>query len=209
MPWSATTSHLTWYNRILEAVAKVYKFSMNTPVKNLNDEVMKLVMYGTGDRKYTVNIGAGKSGHEEDDEGVGDAGGTGSSGSPISGFRGEYVTTFEGVIPNLERRYLETDSDYVRKKIESFMRILDCPGCHGKRLRPEVLAVKVGDISIIDATEFSVSRAKEFFGKLTLNDSEKHIAKMIFQEVNSVFSFLPMWVCLSDAQSCGQYPLRR
>ncbi len=185
MPWSATTSHLTWYNRILEAVAKVYKFSMNMPVKNLSDEVMKYVLYGTGDRKYTVNIGAGKSSQDEDDEGVSDG-----KGEPARGFRGEYVTTFEGVIPNLERRYLETDSDYVRKKIESFMRILDCPGCHGKRLRPEVLAVKVGEMSIIDATEFSVSRAREFFSSLKLTDSEKHISKLIFQEINSRLQFL-------------------
>lgn len=182
MPWSATTSHLTWYNRILEAVAKTYKFSMNTPVKNLSKEALELVMYGTGDRKYTVNVGADKGLAEEDEDGT--------SGGPASGFRGEYVTTFEGVIPNLERRYLETDSDYVRKKIETFMRILKCPTCHGKRLRPEVLGVKIDEMSIIDVTEFSVAKAKAFFAGLKLTDSEKHISKMILQEVNSRLQFL-------------------
>lgn len=180
MPWSATTSHLTWYNRILEAVAKTYKFSMNTSVKNLSKEAMDLVFYGTGDKKYTINIGASKPTEGDDDE----------TPALSPGFRGEYTTTFEGVIPNLERRYLETDSDYVRKKIETFMRILDCPMCHGKRLRPEVLAVKVGDMSIIDVTEFSVAKAKAFFNGLELTESEKHIGKLIFQEVNSRLQFL-------------------
>jgi len=181
MPWSATTSHLTWYNRILEAVAKVYKFSMNTPVKNLSKEALEYVLYGTGDRKYTINIGSNKVASEaEDDE------------TPVvtPGFRGEYTTSFEGVIPNLERRYLETESDYIRKKIETFMRILDCPACHGRRLRPEVLAVKLEDKSIIDVTEFSVARAKSFFESLRLTETEKHIGKLIFQEINSRLQFL-------------------
>ncbi|MBP7898511.1 MAG: excinuclease ABC subunit UvrA [Candidatus Gracilibacteria bacterium] len=186
MPWSATTSHLSWYNRILEAVAKAGKFSMNMPVKNLSKEVIHTVMYGTGDKKYTVNLGGDKSAQQQQDE----EDESGMGGGPAPGFRGEYVTTFEGVIPNLERRYLETDSDYVRKKIETFMRILDCPSCHGKRLRPEVLAVKVGEMSIIDATEFSVAKAKAFFAELKLSDSEKHISKLILQEVNSRLQFL-------------------
>ncbi|MFA6550846.1 MAG: excinuclease ABC subunit UvrA, partial [Candidatus Gracilibacteria bacterium] len=113
MPWSSTTSHLTWYNRILEAVAKANKFSMEIPVGQLSKEAMELVLNGTGDKKYTVRIG-GSISRDSDDDADDDI--------AVSGFQGDYNTTFEGVIPNLERRYMETDSDYVRKKIEGFMR---------------------------------------------------------------------------------------
>ncbi|PIQ77536.1 excinuclease ABC subunit A, partial [Candidatus Peregrinibacteria bacterium CG11_big_fil_rev_8_21_14_0_20_46_8] len=122
MPWSATTSHLSWYNKILEKVAKANGFSMHTPISKLDEKAIEIILYGAD----------------------------GSS-------------SFEGVIPNLERRYLETDSDYVRKKIEQYMQILICPVCNGKRLRPEVLAVKVQERSIIDVTELSVLHAKDFF----------------------------------------------
>ncbi|MEK7545192.1 MAG: excinuclease ABC subunit UvrA [Patescibacteria group bacterium] len=179
MPWSATVSHLTWYNKILEAAAKIEKFSMNMPVKNLSKEAMHKVLYGTGDRKYTINIGNGSVNDDDDDEG-----------SPGRGFRGEYTTTFEGVIPNLERRYLSTESDYIRKKIEGFMRILDCPECHGNRLRKEILAVKINDRSIIDVTKLSVGKASEFFKGLVLTETEKKIGKLIFQEVGSRLGFL-------------------
>ncbi len=167
MPWSTTTSHIGWYNRLLENVAKVYKFSMNTPVKKLSEEVMKIVLYGTGDRQYTVDVG-----------------------SEDGNYKGEYSTTFEGVIPNLERRYLETDSDYVRKKIEDFMRILECPDCHGQRLRAEMLAVTIGEKSIIDLTKLSVFRAQNFFDSLTLTKTEEHIANLIFKEIKSRLGFL-------------------
>ncbi len=167
MPWSTTTSHIGWYNRLLENVAKVYKFSMNTPVKKLSEEVMKIVLYGTGDRQYTVDVG-----------------------SEDGNYKGEYSTTFEGVIPNLERRYLETDSDYVRKKIEDFMRILECPDCHGQRLRAEMLAVTIGEKSIIDLTKLSVFRAQNFFDGLDLTKTEEHIANLIFKEIKSRLGFL-------------------
>ncbi|MFH1218826.1 MAG: excinuclease ABC subunit UvrA, partial [Candidatus Peregrinibacteria bacterium] len=124
MPWSTTTSHLTWYNRILESVAKVNKFSMNKAIKDLPEETLKLILYGDEEKKYTVRI-------------------NGNGNPDGNSFSGEYETNFEGVIPNLERRYLETDSDYVRKKIEGYMRILKCPVCEGNRLKPEILAVKI------------------------------------------------------------------
>lgn len=173
MPWSTTTSHITWYNKILENVAKAHKFSMNTPIKNLSEESMKIVLYGDKSRKYTVKVGKLKN-----DEEVG------------NGFSGEYQTTFEGVIPNLERRYLETDSDYVRKKIEGFMRILECPSCKGKRLKPEILAVQIEDLSIMDVTAFSVQKGLNFFNNLKLSPMKMEIAKQIVQEVNNRLQFL-------------------
>lgn len=168
VPWSATTSHLTWYNRILEAVAKANKFSMDDPVKDLTQEQLKLVLYGTGDEKYKVNI--------KRNEG--------------SAFSGDYNTTFEGVIPNLERRYRETDSDYIRKKIEQFMRILKCPTCDGHRLRPEALAVTIGSASIIDVTKMSVKEASDHFQHIEFTKVEEQIAKPILKEILNRLSFL-------------------
>lgn len=170
MPWSATTSHLTWYNRILEAVAKKHGFSMDTPVKNLPKEIMDKVLYGTGDDKYQITLNG-----DYDDE---------------AKFTGEYSTTFEGVIPNLERRYMETDSDYIRKKIEDFMRILKCPACNGKRLKKEVLAVKIGDRSIIDITEMSIKGIVGFFQDVKLTKTEEEIARLILHEIRNRLQFL-------------------
>ena len=168
MPWSATTSHLTWYNRILEAVAKKHGFSMSTPINKLSQEELDLILYGTGDEKYAVKLDQ----------------------NPESSFKGEYNTSFEGIIPNLERRYLETDSDYIRRKIEGFMRILKCPDCGGKRLKPEILSVTITEKSIIDVTEMSIVNAIDFFAKLKFSESEKQIAKQILQEIKSRLGFL-------------------
>lgn len=167
MPWSATTSHLSWYNAILEAVAKKHRFSMDDAISDLTDEQMQKVLYGTGEEKYLVKMA-----------------------SSDFGSKAEFQTKFEGVIPNLERRYLETDSDYVRKKIEAFMRVLLCPTCAGKRLKPEVLAVKIQERSIVDVTQFSIDDASEFFKNLKLSPSQKTIAEPIFREILSRLSFL-------------------
>ncbi len=172
MPWSTTTSHLTWYNRILESVSKENKFSMNTPVNKLPEEVLHKVLHGDPSKKYTVQIGNGVKDPEK------------------SSFVGEYQTTFEGVIPNLERRYLETDSDYVRKKIEGFMRILKCPACDGKRLKAEILAVKINELSIIDITELSIKKAIDLFQNLKLSKMKHEIAKQILHEVSNRLNFL-------------------
>ena len=172
MPWSTTTTHLSWYNKILESVAKAHKFSMNVPVKKLTPEAIKIIFYGDGENKYQVSLGSNY--YNEDEEGM----------------VGQYNTVFEGVIPNLERRYLETDSDYVRKKIEGFMRILKCPSCHGKRLKKEILAVQIDKKSIIDVTEYSVTKAISFFKSLKLSPSKAEIARLIFVEVLNRLQFL-------------------
>ncbi len=172
MPWSATTSHLTWYNRILEAVASQYGFSMHTPIKKLTAEQMQIVLYGTGDKRFKVKMNGSKYYDES------------------TGATGEYNTRFEGVIPNLERRYHETDSDYIRKKIERYMQILICPKCSGNRLKPEVLAIKINGQSIIEVTKISVRHARDFFNNLKLSKSHQEIARSIIKEILSRLQFL-------------------
>ncbi len=172
MPWSATTSHLTWYNRILESVAEVYGFSMHTPIKKISKEHMQVILYGSGERKFKVKYKSNSFDEEE------------------RGFSGEMNTRFEGVIPNLERRYHETDSDYIRKKIEKYMRILICPVCQGNRLKPEVLAIKIEGKSIIETTQISVSKARKFFADLKLGKTHQEISKPILQEIQNRLQFL-------------------
>ncbi|MBD3328143.1 excinuclease ABC subunit UvrA [Candidatus Peregrinibacteria bacterium] len=167
MPWSATTSHLTWYNRILESVAKKTGFSMHTPIKDLKPEHLQIVLYGAKGKRYDVKLGGASS-----------------------KFKGEYSATFEGVIPNLERRYMETDSDYIRKKIEKFMQILTCPVCEGNRLRPEVLAITIEDKSIIEITRLSVRKVSNWIQKIQLSEMEQQIAKPILKEISSRLQFL-------------------
>ena len=101
-----------------------------------------------------------------------------------------YGRPFEGVIPNLERRLKETASDYVRDEISKYMSVLACPACKGARLRPETLAVSVGDISIYELTKMSVSRAKDFFANLKLSPKERLVARQILKEIGERLNFL-------------------
>ncbi|EKD92579.1 MAG: hypothetical protein ACD_28C00398G0001, partial [uncultured bacterium] len=160
MPWASTTSHLDWYNRILKAVAKKHHFSVEAPVKELSEEALNVVLYGTGEEMYNVS------------------------------WDKAYTTKYEGVIPNLERRYLETDSEYLRGKIEQFMRILQCPQCKGKRLKQEMLAVKIEKKSIADVTALSIGKAFGFFQGLELSDAHTVIAEPILREVRHRLTFL-------------------
>ena len=168
MPWSTTTSHLNWYNKVLANVAKAHKFSMDVPVSKLSEEALNIVFYGDKDKKYKVDVGQNGN----------------------SKFSGEYETKFEGVINNLERRYLETDSDYVRKKLEAYMRILKCPECGGKRLKKEVLAVKVSGMSIMDMTGLTIKKSINLFQNLELGSMHSEIAKPIVKEISNRLNFL-------------------
>jgi excinuclease ABC subunit A len=168
-PWSKTTSRLSWYGRILQAVAKEYGFSTNTPIKDLPKKYLDVILYGTGDKKVKV------SGEFASREG-----------------EFEMMTVFEGVIPNLERRYKETDSEYMRGEIENYMRVRQCPSCGGKRLRPEVLGVTVGGKGIVDIAGTNIEAASEFFKNLNkgLNQKDLTIAKQVLKEINARLSFL-------------------
>ncbi len=163
-PWSKTTSRLSWYSRVQEAVAKEFGFSVHTPVKDLPKKALDAILFGTGDKKIKIP-------HE-------------------NGY--EMNTTFEGVIPNLERRYKETDSDYMRSEIEQYMRIQKCPTCKGKRLKPEFLAVTIDGKSIVDVSNFSIDEAVDFTEALPKKMSEKDmkIAHQIFKEIVARLKFL-------------------
>ncbi|MDR3643410.1 MAG: excinuclease ABC subunit UvrA [Candidatus Doudnabacteria bacterium] len=168
-PWSKTTSRLSWYSRIMEAVAKEYGFSTNTPVKDLPKKFVDIILYGTGDKKVRVS-------------------------GEFRGGEGEFEmnTAFEGVIPNLQRRYRETDSEYMRSEIENYMRVRQCQVCLGKRLKPEVLAVTVGGRGIVDVSNMPIDLTAEFFKNLPkeLNARDTAIARQILKEINARLSFL-------------------
>lgn len=166
VPWAKTSSRLGWYNRILKEVGSQYGFSLNTPYQELSPEIKKIVLQGTGSDVYQIK------------------------GVKEYGFEGNMKVSYEGVIPNMERRYNETESDYVRREIEKFMQILTCPTCEGKRLKKEVLAVRIAAISIIDVTALSVARAIEFFKTLELSAHQKVIAARIIKEIADRLQFL-------------------
>jgi excinuclease ABC subunit A len=165
-PWARTTYRETWYQRILRAVAEKHGFSLDVPVQELSAEAMHIVFYGTAGEEVVVH-----------------------SGSRHSRVR-EYVTSFEGLIPQLERRYRETDSDFIRREIERYMRTRICPTCEGKRLKPEVLAVTVADSSIYDVTHISITDAVKFFNGLKLSERDQEIARQILKEVRERLKFL-------------------
>ncbi len=151
-----------WYTKKLQAVADRYGFSLHVPTGELTENQIKILMYGTGNEKYQVSLGAGRS----------------------------FETTYEGVVNNLERRHKETESDFIRRDIERFMQERPCHACNGKRLKPEVLAVTVADKSIMDICELSIDEAIDYFSGIKLNEKEQHIASMIFKEVCSRLQFL-------------------
>ena len=151
-----------WYLKKVEVMAEANGFSTHIPTGELTKEQMEKVLYGTGKQVYKIPLGNGR----------------------------EVETTFEGVIPNLERRHKETDSEFVRKDIEKFMQQRPCHSCGGKRLKPEVLAVTVGEYSIIDICDLSIDDAIEFFKTLKLNDVENTISHQILKEINARLTFL-------------------
>lgn len=160
-PWSRTTARMSWYAHVLEVVGEKYGFSVNVPVENLSEKAIDIIMYGAGDETFTVRMGSRT-----------------------------YEATYEGVIANLERRYHETDSDYVRKEIEKYMALRICPKCKGKRLKPEFLAVTLGGKSIHDLTNLPIDEHIKLFDKLELTDRDLKIAKQILKEIRERLGFL-------------------
>lgn len=152
-----------WNMKRLASVAEVHGFSLKVPVGKLSDDAKHKILYGTGDQKYRVDLGGGR----------------------------HYDTTYEGVIPNLERRWKETDSDFMRRDIERFMRERDCYACKGARLKPVVLAVTVHELDIVDVCDLSVDDALDLFdNKLQLTEQEMTIARLIVKEIKSRLAFM-------------------
>ncbi len=170
-PWSRTASFQGWYFRILDTVAKVNGFSINTAVKDLPKKAIDIIMHGTSAVEYRV------------------------SNPDAQGKVKEFETKFEGVVNNLMRRYQETDSDYIRREIEGYMRVKLCPKCEGRRLKDEALAVMVADKNLAQVTEMSIDDSLAHFKKLVksrglLTESQMKIAKLVFKEIVARLEFL-------------------
>jgi excinuclease ABC subunit A len=151
-----------WYMKKMKAVADESGFSLQVPTGELKQEDLEKILYGTGNKKYTVELSMGR----------------------------EFDTTYEGVIPNLERRWKETESDFMRRDIERFMRERPCHTCKGARLKPEVLAVTVHKSSIKDITDLSVIDALAWFEKTKFNEAEMNIVLQVVKEIRSRLNFL-------------------
>ncbi len=164
LPWSTSASN--YYDQMTQAIAERYEIDLDTPWEDLEEDAQDCFLFGTnGDRIYV-------------------------SYRNRYGRRRSYTTSFEGIVPNLERRYKETESEYVREKIEEYMSVVPCPDCGGARLRPESLAVKVGSLGIHEVTHMSARRAIEWFEQLELSDTERQIARLILREIDERLRFL-------------------
>ena len=152
-----------WYMKKLVEVANANGFSVKVPVGQLSKADLDKVLYGTGEQKYEVQLGNGRM----------------------------YESTYEGVIPNLERLHKETDSDFRRRDIERFMRERKCNKCNGARLKPVVLAVTIHELNIMDICNLDIDNGLDLFqNKLKLNDQEQFIANQIIKEIISRLSFM-------------------
>ncbi|OQP00207.1 excinuclease ABC subunit UvrA [Parageobacillus galactosidasius] len=163
-PWEPQSSQ--YYPQLLEAVCNHYGIDMDVPVKDLPKEQLDKILYGSGGEKIYFRY--------QNDFGQ---------------VREQYIV-FEGVIPNVERRYRETSSDYVREQMEKYMAHQPCPTCKGNRLKKESLAVLVGGKHIGEVTALSVTEALEFFQNLQLSEKEKKIAHLILREIRERLGFL-------------------
>ncbi len=170
LEWNGPREQGGYYWQMVEAVAKHYHIDLDAPINSIPEEKLNKILYGTGNEQVSMTV-----------EG-----------------RNERKTTmqlsFEGVIPNLERRFRETHSEYVRGKISEFMSDRPCPACKGERLRPEALAVTVMDQNIVEVTRWPVNKTLEFVQRLStsgvLSSREFAIAERILKEINARLGFL-------------------
>ena len=156
-----------WFSSILKSVAAEYDFDFVTPWRELSEEAQEILLYGSGDREINVKY-------------------VHSNGKA----KGEYQTKFEGVIPNLKRRYNQTGSAGIRQWIEKFMSINACPVCLGSKLKKESLAVRIGDLNIQDVTSKSIKDSYDFIRSLKLGKTDTEIANQIIGEVKGRLKFL-------------------
>ncbi|WP_035834352.1 excinuclease ABC subunit UvrA [Jonesia quinghaiensis] len=162
-PWSQTSSE--YYDRVLTALAEELDFSLDTPWKELPKGIRTAILYGK-DHKVHVKY-RNRWGRER-----------------------AYTTGFEGVIATIERRHSETESEWSKEKYEAYMREIACPVCDGARLKPEVLAVKIGGLSIAEVCDLSMAAAKEFLDTIELGVREKQIAAAVLKEILDRLGFL-------------------
>ncbi len=163
LPWASSTSE--YYQELLHALAAHWGVDMHTPLRKLPKDFIRVLLHGSDEEvriKYHNRWGALR----------------------------QYDTVFEGVVPYLERRYKETDSEYTKEEIEQYMSTAPCPECRGARLKKESLAVTVGDRSIAEACALTVRGALHFFGTLALTDREQLIAHQVLKEITARLGFL-------------------
>ncbi|WP_420961734.1 excinuclease ABC subunit UvrA [Brucella sp. IR073] len=164
-PWAKSSS--PYYNQTLEALGAAYGFKLGARWRDLSEEAQKAILYGTGSREITFAYDDGLRSYKT-------------------------TKTFEGVIPNLERRWKETDSAWSREEIERYMASSPCPACNGYRLKPEALAVKIGGLHIGAVTEMSIRKADAWFRDIdkTFNEKQHEIAARILKEIRERLRFL-------------------
>jgi excinuclease ABC subunit A len=165
-PWNKGGQPLRmYYSMILESLSEKYGFSLDAAWRELPEKVTRILLEGTGKEKIRMFSWHG-------------------------GKKTEYEKPFEGILPNLQRRYEETESAHVKKWMRDYMSILVCPACKGHRLRPESIAVTIDDKNIADATELTISEALEFFQDLKFSGKRDEIAKDIIKEIVARLSFM-------------------
>ena len=186
-PWNITGNEDSYYTQLLKAAAGHFHIPMDVPVRELSSEQLQIIFYGSGDERVHIRY-RNREGHWR-----------------------EYQTTFEGVVPNLQRRYHETSSDYMRGKIQEYMAYRPCPACGGKRLKPESLAVTVSDKNITEITAMPVSKALLWIDSLQgkhermeewkngsnkgsqpspLTERQQTIARRILKEIHDRLTFM-------------------
>jgi len=167
IPWGEVVGK--WIYTQLKSLAKAYDFNLATKFKELPEKIKNIILYGTGDEEFQVNYS-----------------------DPSRGRSMQYRTSFEGVIPWLNRRYKQTSSVHVRYWIENFMSKRKCPECKGARLKPESLSVLIQGTSIAQVSKMNIAEAHQFFSKLPKNLSERdrYISKQILKEINERLGFL-------------------
>ena len=163
--WSDSTEG--WHFTQLQAVARHYKIDLNTPWQKLPEQHRNVVLHGSNGEEIRFT-------YERDDRKV----------------QAQFSSTYEGVVPNLERRYKQTESNYIRGWIESFMNVRPCPECNGARLRKEALAVRIGDLGIHGVTSMSIRTAAKFFEDIKFTQREEEIAQQILKEIRERLGFL-------------------
>ena len=164
VPWS--TGNSSFYEAVIQGIADKWELDLDKPWQDLTEEQQNLFLYGTNGERIYVRY------------------------RNRMGRRRSYMLAFEGIVSNLERRYRETESSQQREKIEEYMSLRPCPQCGGARLKPEVLAVTVGDKNIHEFTKMSVKRALEFLDQLELTETEQLIGVRIIKEIRERLTFL-------------------
>ena len=162
--WQPTSSQ--YYPKLLEAVCKHYKIKMNVPVEKLPIDQWNKIMYGSGKDKIRFRY-QNEYGQVRDNS-----------------------IQFEGVLANIERRYKDTSSDYIREQMEKYMAEHDCPTCKGYRLKEETMAVKIDSLHIGQVSRFSIEEANKFFSELTLSEKDMQIVRLVLREIDERLSFL-------------------